>query len=93
MKDKKHNALERFGRKLIGLDRPLSLNEKKELATFTAGYRLQKSIEHYDGSSRIRTPTQAVLNKRKGYEDTLSAFSDNVRTVGTKKVKSKKKKK
>ena len=92
MKNKTYKPAGKLTRVLLDLDRPLTIKQKKEVKAAVAGRLLQRSIDNFDGSSRSRTPTQDELRKRKVHKETLSAFSDNVRTVGTKKVKKKKSK-
>ena len=93
MKKKEYKPASKLTRVLLDLDRPLTIKQKKEVKAAVAGRLLQRSIDNFDGSSRSRTPTQDELRRRNVHKETLSAFSDNVRTVGTKKVKEKKKKK
>jgi hypothetical protein len=75
-------------RVLLDLDRPLSIKKQKEVAAHAAGRRIQNTISGYGPKSkRPLSLSQSKINQLKADQDTLSAFSDNVRTVGTKKVK------
>lgn len=92
MENKKYKPAGPYTRIALDLDRPLTIEQQKKVKAAVAGRLLQSSIDNFDGSSRSRIPTQDELRRRNVHKETLSAFSDNVRTVGTKKVKKKKSK-